>query len=188
MLRQVDGRRGPRPGGEPSQEERRHSSSETPRTPDECPEGSAGDGHDAERPRTPEPDFGQQPEYGQPQPGPQPRPSAKAVEAEGFFAALFDFSCRSVITIKFAKFVYALLIICAAMSWLFLIIGIIGGFTTGEPVVGILALLFGWIPAVFHIVLHRITLEVMISLVRTPQNTAATQAEVEQLRADLMNR
>lgn len=133
-----------------------------------------------------QPAYGAPQPAGQPQPGPaQQRPSANAVEAKGFFAALFDFSFRSFITIKFARFIYALLIIVSALAWFMMIIS---GFATGEPVFGILVLLLGWIPVVLYIVLYRVVLEVMISMVRTSQNTAATQAEVEQLRADLMNR
>ncbi|MDO5492842.1 MAG: DUF4282 domain-containing protein, partial [Nesterenkonia sp.] len=135
-----------------------------------------------------QPGYGQ-PAYGAPQPGAQQqqtkRPSANAVEAKGFFAALFDFSFRSFITVKFAKFIYALLILFVLLGWLMFIIS---GFATGEPLMGVLGLLFGWIPGFLYVVLFRISLEVMISMVRTSQNTAATQAEVEQLRADLMNR
>ncbi|MGJ9372605.1 hypothetical protein [Nesterenkonia sp. CF4.4] len=63
-------------------------------------------------------------------------PSNRSPEGKNFFAALFDFSFQSFVAVKFAKFIYAIL----------------------------------------------------IALVRTSQNTAGTQSEIEALRSELKNR
>lgn len=102
----------------------------------------------------------------------------------GFFSALFDLEFKSFITVKFAKIIFVLLIAIAAFLWLFMtLIGFMDGVATGFG-----ALLLGWIPGLINIIVYRIILEVVISLVRTSQNTAATRTEIEMLRQDLYNR
>ncbi|KUG59818.1 DUF4282 domain-containing protein [Nesterenkonia jeotgali] len=132
----------------------------------------------------PGPSYQQQP-YPQPPQSQRPgAPSKNAVEGKNFFAALFDLSFQSFVTVKFAKFIYVLLIAFVVLGYL---VVVASAFTEG-PGVGLLALLFGWIPAAFYVILIRITLEFMIALVRTSQNTAGTRSEIEALRSELKDR
>lgn len=119
--------------------------------------------------------------------GPPPGASGaggQSPDAMGFFAALFDFDFKSFVTLKFAKFIYILLIVLLALGWLiYTVIGFIA-----DPWLGIAALLLGWIPAFLWLVLARVSLEFYIAMIRTSQNTAATTAEVAQLRRELGRR
>jgi hypothetical protein len=108
------------------------------------------------------------------------RPTGNAVESRGFFASLFDFSFTSFVTIKFARIIYIVLLVFIALGWLF---WIVAGFAD-SAVAGMLFLLLGWIPGLITLVLARVTMEFYIAMVRTSQNTAATRAELESLRAD----
>jgi hypothetical protein len=124
-------------------------------------------------------------------PGPYPDPNAapyasqghyptgNAVESRGFFGSLFDLSFTSFVTIKFAKVIYILLMVFITLGWLF---WIFAGFTD-SAVTGMLFLLFGWIPGLITLILARVSMEFYIAMVRTSQNTAATRAELEALRA-----
>lgn len=146
----------------------------------------------AQPPDTPDP-SGQQPPEGQrpqqgyyPQQGQPPYPQqsrqqSNAAEAKGFFGALFDFSFQSFITVKFATFIYMVLLVFLALGWLFMVIG---GFVT-DTWVGVLALLLGWIPAVIYLILIRVMLEFYIAMIRTSQNTAGTRMEIESLRREM---
>lgn len=136
-----------------------------------------------------------QPGYGQAQPGQQPQgfgqqsqpgygPGAgawgglpsKPKDANPIKAA-FDFSFDSYATPGIVKIVYIIGVALSVLWWLFLIIA---GFQAGRPrdygfgvetegtiVLGILAILFGWIPAAFFILLLRLSLELTLSSVRT---------------------
>lgn len=132
----------------------------------------------------PGPSYQQQP-YPQPPQSQRPgAPSKNAVEGKNFFAALFDLSFQSFVTVKFAKFIYVLLIAFVVLGYL---VVVASAFTEG-PGVGLFALLLGWIPAAIYLILIRITLEFMIALVRTSQNTAGTRSEIEALRSELKDR
>ncbi|MGC5628785.1 DUF4282 domain-containing protein [Georgenia sp. Z1344] len=96
------------------------------------------------------------------------RATAPADAAKGFFAKLFDLSFNDFITLTFAKIIYVLVIGIAAIGWLMLVVT---GFATGEAMLGILALLLGWVPALLYLVLVRVGLESAIALIRTAQNT-----------------
>ncbi|GAA1154697.1 DUF4282 domain-containing protein [Nesterenkonia sandarakina] len=123
----------------------------------------------------------------QPYPQQSQRPGGtnqNAVEGKNFFAALFDLSFQSFVTVKFAKFIYVLLIAFVVLGYL---VVVASAFTEG-PGVGLFALLLGWIPAAIYLILIRITLEFMIALVRTSQNTAGTRSEIEALRSELKDR
>ncbi|MBC9955040.1 DUF4282 domain-containing protein [Leucobacter sp. cx-42] len=97
----------------------------------------------------------------------------------GFFRSLFDLSFASdkVVTISIARLIYLLSVVFAGLSW---IIGAIALFFMGATdyngdvfiVWGIFQLLFGWIGSLIFVVLVRVSLEVMIALIRTSQNTA----------------
>lgn len=128
--------------------------------------------------------FGQQP--GQPGPwngGPQQPKDANPLKAA------FDFGFGSYATPGIVKIVYIVGIALAVLWYLFLIIG---GFqigaprdsgygisTPGTPILGILAILFGWIPAVFSILVLRLALEQVLASVRT-----ATDVRVLRERSD----
>lgn len=129
---------------------------------------------------------GQYPQQGQPEsPYPQQsRQQSNAVEAKGFFGALFDFSFQSFVTVKFATFIYIVLLVFLALGWLFMIIG---GFVA-DTWAGVLALLLGWIPAVIYLILIRVMLEFYIAMIRTSQNTAGTRVEIESLRREMQQR
>lgn len=105
-------------------------------------------------------------------------PTFNAVEAKGFFGALFDFSFTSFITVTFAKIIYVILIALVILGWLGYVIM---GFAL-DPWAGVLALLLGWIPGFVMLVLIRVTIEFYIAMMRTSQNTAATVAELQSLR------
>lgn len=107
-----------------------------------------------------------------PQPGQHPYggyPQGQAANADpGFFKALFDVSFRNYVTLKFAKVIFIILIVLAVLGWL---TGITLGFTV-DPIVGILALLFGWIGPFIALVIYRVLLEAAVALIRTAQNTS----------------
>ncbi|WP_010525474.1 DUF4282 domain-containing protein [Nesterenkonia sp. F] len=140
-----------------------------------------------------QPPEGQHPQQGYyPQQGRQPSPQdqpphpqqSNAVEAKGFFGALFDFSFQSFVTVKFATFIYIVLLVFLVLGWLFMVIG---GFVA-DTWVGVLALLLGWIPAVIYLILIRVMLEFYIAMIRTSQNTAGTRIEIESLRREMHQR
>ena len=116
-----------------------------------------------------------------------PQQMPAAAEAKGFFAALFDLSFQSFITIKFARFIYLFFIIVFTLMWFVGLISSISAIFAGDGgwLVFLAFLLFGWIPLVIYLVLVRLSLEFMIALVRTSQNTAGTRQEIEALRRDM---
>lgn len=128
----------------------------------------------------------EQPPY-QPQPGYSAAPRQGNPDAAGFFKALFDFSFKSFVTIKFAAIIYGIALVLIAVATL---IGIILAFITmvQEPVVGFLTLLVVIVLAPFYLIVVRISLEFYVAMIRTSQNTAATKAEVENLRWDMSQR
>lgn len=99
-----------------------------------------------------------QPPGGQPYPGaggPQRGPNFSSAEAKGFFSSLFDLSFQSFVTLKFAKFIYIIIMIViglwAIFGWLIGSIVLI----TQEPLLGLLGLLLGWIPMLLGLILDR---------------------------------
>lgn len=114
----------------------------------------------------------QQPAYGAPQggdaqgqPGGQP---ARAGKEKGFFAALFDLSFKSFITIKFASILYVAGIVLLTVGWLIITIS---AFTESAGA-GIAMLFLGLIGLFIYIVLFRLMLEFYVAMVRTAQNTS----------------
>lgn len=123
--------------------------------------------------------YGQPPVYGAP-PAPAygvpPQvPAYTQPQGDGFFKALFDMSFSRYITLSFAKFIYIAFIALCALGWLFMVIA---GFSQ-DASVGIMAFLFGWIPALVYIILIRLGLEASVALIRTARNTSEL---VEQAR------
>jgi len=128
----------------------------------------------------------QSPGGGYPQPGPggaQGGPSSNSVEAKGFFAGLFDFSFQTFVTLKFAKFIYIIVMVVIGLWALFgWLIGSIV-LMTQEPLVGLLSLLLGWIPMLLALIFARLMLEFYVAMARTAQNTAGTRVELERIRS-----
>ena len=110
-----------------------------------------------------------------------PQFNAVGAESKNFLQALFDFSFSSFITIKFAKVIHLVNIVLALLGYVFWVfIWLFLASDVGDSEVGamatffaIIALLFGWIPALLQIVGVRLALEMNIALVRTAQNTSA---------------
>lgn len=88
----------------------------------------------------------------------------------GFFSALFDLSFRHFITLKFATFIYILAIIMSGLGAFGLIIV---GIASDEPILIFLMLIMGAVSFFANIVLTRVVLELVISMIRTAQNTSA---------------
>ena len=69
-------------------------------------------------PQPPTGGYPQQPGAG----GPRRGPGVSSMEAKGFFAGLFDFNFQSFVTLKFAKFIYIIIMIViglwAIFGWL----------------------------------------------------------------------
>jgi hypothetical protein len=131
----------------------------------------------------PAPPFGQ---AGQPAPGPQPTqppfgyPGAGAPGQSGQpgpwsqlapqgpreanpLKAAFDFSFGSYATPGLIKLIYIIAVALGVLTWLFYVVI---GFAS-EPVVGVLALVLGWIPTLLFVLLLRVALEVSLAGVRT---------------------
>lgn len=112
---------------------------------------------------------------GAPSPGPQrssgafPSPS----DGPGFFKALFDMQFRHFVTLKFASFIYMLGIAVAALFWLMEIISgiVVAGSGQGGGVL-VAAILLGWIPPLIWIITFRLSIEFVIAIIRTSQNTS----------------
>ncbi|WP_333619099.1 DUF4282 domain-containing protein [Dietzia sp.] len=126
-------------------------------------------------------------------PGPQFQPAQKnPVESRGFFGAVFDFTFRSLVSIRFAKFLYIVAMVYLALGWLFGLVVVTTGAAYDDEysvvLVVILYLVFAWIPFFIQLLLVRVFLEFVISTVRTSQNTAATRAEIGLLRDELRGR
>lgn len=114
-------------------------------------------------------------------------PRKTGPDTTGFFKALFDFSFKSFVTIKFAAVIYGIALL---LIGIFTLIGIIFAFVTmtQEPVAGFFMLIITLILAPFYLILVRLTLELYVAMVRTAQNTAATKSEIENLRWDMSQR
>ena len=111
------------------------------------------------------------PQPGTPSGAPVPpwqSPQQAGAEAQGFFRALFDFSFTQFVTLKFAKFIYVLLIVALALAW---VGAIIGGFVA-HPGIGAASLLLGWIPLLISLIFYRMAIEFVVATIRTAQNTS----------------
>lgn len=124
------------------------------------------------------PHTGQQPAVGSPygdpgaaqQPGGAPR--RRAVGEAGFLGALVDLTFRHFVTVKFAAFIYIVNIAQVVLAYLgFIIAGFVVGVGIEMAWLGIVVLLFGWIPAILNIIWVRISLEFIVAAIRTAQNT-----------------
>lgn len=104
--------------------------------------------------------------YGPPPQQPWGAPERSA--DSGFISALFDLSFNKFVTLTFAKVIYVIAIVLVA---LFYIIAVLVGFSESAGI-GVFFLLLGWIPALFYIVIARVSLEFAVAMIRTAQNTS----------------
>jgi hypothetical protein len=128
--------------------------------------------------------FGQSPggyggPHGQPPPPQQPSPGIRRIADANPFRAAFDFGFNSYATPGLVKIIYVLATILAVIWWIggtimtFITGAAItslgnpyGGGGAGGIVLGVFALLLGWIPALLWLLLVRIVLEASTALVR----------------------
>lgn len=113
-------------------------------------------------------------------PGPGQQWGQSPSRESGFFHALFDFSFRRYITISFAKVLFVIAIVLACLWYLFALIGAFSGAmvasafnaSSGSLGLGIVTLLFGWIPPFLWLLLVRVALEFVVATIRNSQNTS----------------
>ena len=109
------------------------------------------------------------------------------VKRDNPLGALFDFSFTQYATPALVKIVYVLTVVAGMGSWLFSVLGafafssMMRPFGGGDPVGGVVALLFGWIPAVLFIALVRFMLEFYLATVRTNERV---EQILEQMRSE----
>ena len=92
----------------------------------------------------------------------------RATKDKGFFAALFDLSFKSFITIRFASILYIAGIVLLTLGWL---IFTVMSFAA-DPGAGVVVFFGGLIGLFIYIVLFRLMLEFYVATVRTAQNTS----------------
>ena len=94
----------------------------------------------------------------------------------GFFSALFDLNFDNFVSVKYAKFIYTLLLVLIGLAFLFA--WLLPALTMFSESVGFgfVMLLLGWIPiaivGLFQLIIVRIILEFVISSVKTADNTS----------------
>ncbi len=134
--------------------------------------------------------YGGQPTGGNPydiEPGsgwggaPEPERPVSGRSASGFFKALFDVKFDHFVSITWAGIIYVLHILACFFTWIAIVVfGIIFGLAMGVSVFGessfnplplILAILFGWIPALMQLVYGRMILEFIVASIKTAENT-----------------
>lgn len=100
-----------------------------------------------------------------------------AIQAEGttFFQGLTDFTFTKYITPSVVRIVYILMVIVAALTWVFTVIS---GFVVNAGA-GIAALLIGPIILVLYIALIRVGLETSIALIRVAEAAARIDEKIE---------
>lgn len=101
-------------------------------------------------------------------------------DGKNFFGALFDFNFDSFVSVKYAKFIYILVVLVAAMYvlffWVFPFLGLLFSDGEGSAVGAVIWLLFGWIPVglvtLLMLISTRMFLEFVIASVKTAENTS----------------
>ncbi|WP_197052099.1 DUF4282 domain-containing protein [Kocuria sp. ZOR0020] len=84
-----------------------------------------------------------------------------------FFKALFDFSFKNFVTIRFAGVLFGIGLAAIVLGWLlFTAIAFLD-----SAAGGVLTFLFGAVFAFVYIILFRVTIEFYVAMVRTAQNT-----------------
>ena len=119
---------------------------------------SAPDPYAAQQPYPPAPPYAAAP-YGQP-------PAAPRQDANPL-AALFDFGFTKFATPGIVKIVYLMSVVVAVLGWLMVVMSGFGmGRLGGGSTAGIIALLFGWIPALLFVAYMRFVLEAIVAVIR----------------------
>ena len=80
--------------------------------------------------------------------------------ADGFFSALFDFSFSQYITLKFARVIYLISAVLIGLCWVFGLLVSLAAFSDGT------------LAALVSLISARVTLEFMVSAIKTAQNTS----------------
>lgn len=104
-----------------------------------------------------------------PNAGSYPQFAAATADNRGFWASLFDFSFSSFVTLKFAATLYLLSVVFIGLVAL----GFLMAAFDEDSSLGVLALLFGWIPLLMVLVVIRVGLESIVAVVRIAQNSSA---------------
>mgnify|MGYP002719213196 CR=1 FL=1 len=121
--------------------------------------------------------YGQYPNQGYPQGYYQGQPMMP--KEDGFFKKLFDFSFKRFVTLDSARIIYIIALVLIGMMWflglLFSIFFMMGMAEEGESGIGILFLflylIFGTFWSFVQIVCARLTIEALVNLFRTAENT-----------------
>ena len=99
--------------------------------------------------------------------------------ADGFFSALFDFSFSQYITLKFARVIYLISAVLIGLCWVFGLLVSLAAFSDGFGS-GLFALIgfliVGTLAALVSLISARVTLEFMVSAIKTAQNTSEIAA------------
>ncbi len=107
--------------------------------------------------------YGPQGQTGFPPPG---MPTTAVVARKDGFGALFDFAFNTFATPSLAKLVYVLAVVLNVLVWLGYSIMLLGNtgsmYMPGTSMLGVLCLLFGWIPALLNIAMMRLILEFFV--------------------------
>ncbi|MDK8307033.1 DUF4282 domain-containing protein [Corynebacterium imitans] len=92
--------------------------------------------------------------------------------ADGFFSALFDFSFSQYITLKFARVIYLISAVLIGLCWVFGLLVSLAAFSDGFGT-GLFALIgFLIVGTLVSLISARVTLEFMVSAIKTAQNTS----------------
>lgn len=103
-------------------------------------------------------------------------PEPKRNTNRGFFTALFDLNFDNFVSVKYAKFIYTLLLVLIGLAFLFA--WLLPALTAFSESIGFgfVLLLLGWIPiavvGLFQLIVVRIILEFVIASVKTADNTS----------------
>ncbi|GAA1155754.1 DUF4282 domain-containing protein [Ornithinicoccus hortensis] len=97
--------------------------------------------------------------------------NVSADQAKSFVAALLDWRFHTLITPKIVSWIYLACMILAAFSW---VSWIVLGFSSDFPLLGVIALLLGWIVALVWLAFLRMTLEVYFAVVRMSDDVHRT--------------
>jgi hypothetical protein len=115
------------------------------------------------------------PQYGPWQPV-QPQQRQRSISDANPLRAAFDFRFTTYATPGLVKIIYILAAILAGIWW---IGGALAYLLAGGPVIGIVWLLLGWIPALLWMLFVRIILEASLALVRVADDTRSIRTKIE---------
>lgn len=141
-----------------------------PNQPHQAPAGAQGQGQQSN------PTYGGTHERGDYHAASFNSPSGLRSSSKGFVGALFDINFDNFIALKFAKFIYILVIVLAAVTMFFgWIVPVFVVFSESVGL-GMLTLLLGWIPAalfsLFQLIAIRLFLEFVVATIKTSENTS----------------